>query len=175
MDGLMADKKDPASKDEYLIAVGTVTQNAALGDTVMATALGILLECPFKTASAIFFTIDSFMTKRSLLSRVAEASGDATDQQLILEIIQAAERMNSQRRAVAHTYIVTNNPDLSKPFAIHRPKSGKTIHATKGWLSDLQHESARACKDCIEAFRNFAKKHNKSVHPEFLPHTGKRS
>jgi hypothetical protein len=161
----MADKNVAASRDEYLIAVGKVTQNAAVGDAIMATALRYLIPCPMKTANAIFFTVDSLANKKALLNRVVAVTGDTTDQQLIQAMIKAAEKMNNQRREVAHAFMLTKNPDGSGPFAVQRPKSGNKVFVSKGWLKHLVNQSAQASRDCLDAFRKLAQKHNRPPTP----------
>src|SRR6185295_15356472 len=101
----MSAKNVPASRDEYFIAVGKVVQNAILCESIMATAMRIVLKCPFKTASAIFFTLDSFSSKKELLHRTVAASGDAKDKEMIDAILDAANTANNQRREVAHALI----------------------------------------------------------------------
>lgn len=162
----MSSKNEPASRDEYFIAVGKVVQNAILCESIMATSLKILLKSSFKTASAIFFTLDSFSSKKELLNRTVVVSGDSKDKEMIDDIIAAANKANNQRREVAHALILFKHPDRPTDFAIRRPKSGDKRIVTKGWLSNLMGQSFEAGKECFLAFQKLSQKHRVPATPE---------
>ncbi len=68
-----------ATSDEFLIAVGKLVHNASVNEAFMFSAFKILSVCPAKTARAIFYTLDSFPGKKTLLTRVYNAIGQECD------------------------------------------------------------------------------------------------
>jgi hypothetical protein len=112
----MSSRNTPATRDEYFIAVGKVVQNAILCESIMATALKMLLKCSFKTASAIFFTLDLFASRKELLKRIVAANGDSKDREMLDDIIAAANKANNQRREVAHALILFEVPHSTDGF-----------------------------------------------------------
>jgi len=132
----------------------------------MATALKMLLKWLFKTASAIFFTLDSFASRKELLKRIVAANGDFKDREMLDDIIAATNKANNQRREVAHALILSKHPTRLTDFAILRPKSGNKVIVTKGWLSRLMHQSFEAGKECFLAFQKLSQKHGAPATPE---------
>lgn len=157
----------PVSKNDYLIAVGRTVQNATLNESFMFTAFKIISGCSTATASAIFYTLDSFQGKKSLLMRTVIATGDPQDKQLIETIIQAAEKSNNQRRELAHTIALFATNDLTaNPHAIFNPKKRRTQTLTKDWLSSLMGHSIDAAREGFQAFEQLCQKHKVPPQPE---------
>lgn len=86
----------------YLITVGKLMHNGTMTEGVLFAAFCILSRCDPEMAGTIFYSLDAFSAKKSLLKRVAEAAGDAEDQETVSKIIAAGEKSNNQRQHVSH-------------------------------------------------------------------------
>lgn len=159
--------RTPASKDDYLIAVGKVVNNATLSEAYMFTAFKIISGCTTPIASAIFYTLDSIQGKKSLLMRILKEVGDAQDTEYIGAIIEAAKKANNQRREVAHAVILFTTKDGTfPPHEIVSPKSRQSKPLTKDWLSLLIRHSVEACTEGYQAFQKLCEKHGVPAIPE---------
>lgn len=149
----------PASSTEYLITIGKLVHNSTANELFMFAAFKILSGCPSVSASAIFYTLDSFQGKKSLLKRVVKATGDKEDEELLEQIIEAAEKSNNQRNEVSHAITVWKTLDLDSTFSVFHPKSDNAKPATKAWLASLVRYSHEAFVAGNEALQRLSKKH----------------
>ena len=149
----------PASTSEYLIAVGKIVNNASLNELLMFSSFKILSRIDVKLASAIFYTPDSLQAKKALLDRVVDVIGDDETKKLVKEIIDAAEKSNSQRRNVAHSILLwgTDSPD-GPPANIFHPKSRKSEPPTRECLEDRVRKSRKAFEKGLLAFSRLCEK-----------------
>lgn len=102
---------DKLTEDEYFHAVGQIIHLCTEAENAMFAAFAFLAHCDRELARAIFYTLDSFPGRRTLLRRTATIVCDAKQKKLVERIIEGAEKANNQRREVAHVNIVPNTQD----------------------------------------------------------------
>jgi hypothetical protein len=144
--------------DEYLIAVGRITGNAAAAEAVMFSAFRTLLGSTTQIASAIFYTLDSLHAKSNLLTRLVENIGDEEDKNLIERIISAAKKSNNQRTLVAHALLLFDTDDVNSNFKVLNPKSGAIRSPTQKYLGGLLSESRNSLTEARIAFQKLCNK-----------------
>lgn len=93
---------DRISEDEYLKSVGTIIHSSSMADIFMYFAFERLVHYDEQIARAIYFSLDSFNAKRSMLSRVAALTCNKAQLQAIKTIINANTKANRYRRQFAH-------------------------------------------------------------------------
>lgn len=147
----------PFRLDEYLITVGKLIHNGAMTESLLFAAFCILSRCEPEMAGTIFYSLDAFQAKKGLLKRVAAASGDAEDREIVDGIIAAAEKSNNQRQHVSHAILSQIiNP---KELRLWRPKTNIKVPVTKEYMDDLMKNSSDAQTEASEAFQNLYRKH----------------
>ena len=149
-----------ASIDDMRLTIGTLEGHAASVDLMLAQSLHVLLKCTPAAARAIFYTLDSFPARKTLLTRVVEAVGDEQDKEMIQKMIASAERVNNQRREVAHGLLIMadlNEVGVKAHFI--KPKSMTKKPVTAAWLQDLQRTTLQSLFDTLNELRLLTKKH----------------
>lgn len=158
----------PVYRKDFMISIGGLVQNATINEALMFNAFRILSGCQTPMARAIFYTLDSFPGKRTLLNRVCDEVGDEEDKKLIRAIIDAAKKSNKQRREVAHTLVLHESQDqsrplpqdLSDPVHIFTPKShGEPKLVTREWLVHVGDHSDEALREGQQAYEKLCRKH----------------
>jgi hypothetical protein len=149
-----------ASRDDMRMTIGTLEGYAASVDLMLCQSLHVLLKCTPAAARAIFYTLDSFPARKTLLTRVAEAIGDEQDQEMIGKMLASAERANNQRREVAHGLLVVadlNEVGVKAHFI--KPKSTSKKPVTEEWLKDMQGIALKALFDTLNQLKLLTAKH----------------
>jgi hypothetical protein len=95
----------PITDDEYCIAVGRMVNNATLADACLFSAFRILSGCELTLARAIYYTADALPTRRNMVMRVLEVTGDEQDKKLATEIADEALAASKARNEFAHSMV----------------------------------------------------------------------
>lgn len=138
--------------------VGKLVQNAAINELYMFGAFQILSKCNPKIAAAIFYTLDSFPGKKTLLTRVCAISGDDRDKELVDAIIDASYKSNNQRQQVSHGLALSQDEN-DNPQIILNPKSMDPKPVSHAFATHLLKHSSEALFAGKEKFELLSQKH----------------
>jgi hypothetical protein len=120
-------------------------------------AFKLLSGCEIEMAKVIFYSIDSFQGRKSLLNRVVGAVGDGTDKTLVKAIIDAAQKSNDQRQHVSHAILAHVGPTFNE-LRLLRPKSNTKVPVTKEYMGDLMKNSWEALSASQKALQTLLAK-----------------
>lgn len=123
----------------------------------MFSAFRVLSGCNTDIARAIFYTLDSFPGKKTLLRRVARITANEAEKALVEDIISASEQSNNQRREIAHSLMWLTERKADASFHAFTPKGGHRL-ATKEWHQNLMQHSREALKAGRQAFEQLCQK-----------------
>jgi hypothetical protein len=101
----MPDSNDALSFDEYCIAVGRATHNAAACDFILFAAFCKISRLPDTAARAIYYTADAVAMRRAMIRRLTEVVGDGGLLDLVEEIGEAVTSAAKNRNQLAHSLI----------------------------------------------------------------------
>jgi hypothetical protein len=146
----MAGKR--ATRVEHFAAVGRLVNNAALADAMMFNVFRVLSGCSVPVAKAIFFTLDAYPTRRSLIDRVASLHSDPELTALALAVCENAKNIQDNRNALAHALLLEREIEPDE-LLLHNPKRPRSKRpVTAGYLESLIKPTAMWLREANSAF-----------------------
>jgi hypothetical protein len=145
----------PLTHEEYFAAVGRAIHLYTATENMMFSAFVFLAATDMTIGRAIWFTLEAFSAKRTMLQRVVAArQGHPVEKTATDRIIGAVETANKLRRQVAHVHIhaIKEEPtqihlkDLSN--APERDVTWKTV--SRGEMEHLV-KTLQECEERAEA------------------------
>lgn len=150
----------PISVNDYFSTVGKIIINASLTEVHLLGAFQILSRCEVQMAKVIFYSIDPFQGKKTLLNRLVDAVGDAQDKKLVRDILEACKKSNDQRQQVSHAILAYYDEPGISGLHLVRPKSNSKIDVTKEYMSQLMKNSGEAYSASHKALEALFEKHS---------------
>jgi hypothetical protein len=109
---------NPLTKDEYYAAVGRAISHYTIIENCMFAAFAFLAVTDTEIGRAIWFTLDSLSSKKTMLQRVVTARrGHPIEKTATDKMIAAVESANRQRRRVAHAHVNPVGDEISQFLA----------------------------------------------------------
>ena len=127
--------KDHITAEEYYLGVGQIIHLASYIDIFLYETFELISGCPSMVARAIFFTLDAYSVKRTLIMRTAEVTCSSDQIELVKLVLKAGESANRQRQRVAHIPIASDATGVAMRVTFRNPH-----HITE---SMSRHEMAR--------------------------------
>ena len=154
------------SHDDFFIAVGKVTNMAAVTDSILFSAFHVIAgNVDINVSRSVFYAFDALPSRINLINRLLEASGTAEEKKIVNNIILACKKANNQRKQVAHA--ISLNMPIPRPdekfdfqLKVYHPKSNKEIKPTELYIQTIIDHSMEAYNDAVKSYAALTKERN---------------
>jgi hypothetical protein len=141
--------------DECHRVAGKLMEEQAHVDIVMCNVLREISGLDVKMSQAIFYTLDSFKARCDMLQRVAGSADNPEVLAKTNELIKGCQKINNQRKKLAHSLITVSDPGPEGKLIAYNPKTynpDKIEPLTEGYLKDRLQQANTGRKQAFAAY-----------------------